>query len=76
MPIVYGTAVNADGTPADRKVGQLSQWQLNNLQLDGTLRIGLPILAYVARGNYRKVAICAAAVAGLLWANRLLGTNL
>ncbi len=70
-------AVNADGSTSDiRPVGKLSLWQLNNLKLDGTLRIGLPLAAWFLWKRSRPAAIACASAAAVLWANRNTGINL
>lgn len=71
-PIQYGDSDQA----APVAVGPLALWQLQNLKLDGALRLGLPVVAYLARTNHRMAALAAVAVAGVLWANRLTRINL
>ncbi len=72
----YLRATYGNGSTA-KPVGALSRWQMANLQLDGALRVGLPIGAFLAyRAGYRKTAHAAVAGAVLLWGNRLLGVNL
>ena len=75
VPMAAFVGTGADGQ-AVRAVGQLALWQMNNQQLDASLRVGLPVLAFLARSSYRTAALAAAAGAAVLWANRLLGLNL
>jgi hypothetical protein len=58
------------------KVGTLSLLQMQNQQFDTALRIGLPVVAYLAWRGHHKIALAALVGAGVLWGNRLLGLNL
>jgi len=60
-----------------KKVGRLSLWQMQNQDIDASLRVGLPVGAFLAKkAGYKRLSMVSLAVAGTLWANRLLSLNL